>query len=628
MEFRLGPWLVRPEMDTIECDGPPLHISPKAMEVLVCLARRQGQVVAKDEVFQEVWRAAVVSDDSLTRCIGELRRALRDDAREPAIVRTIAKRGYLLVAPVIWDQARTVSAANQPAEPASVTSPETEPRQSTQSASLAWKRRWMIAGLALIILVGLPLALNVRRTPTRSDAAVSRAIVSIAVLPLANLSGGPEQDYFSDGMTEQLITELAQISAWHVISRTSVMRYKGTRKPLREIARELGVDGVIEGTVLRAGGRVRITAQLIDAATDMHLWSGSFEHEISDVLFLQAEIARTIARQLNLTLSPPDQGRRRRTHTVVPEAYEAYLQGWYFFDRARYSKAASYFEQATLADPNYALAHALLSEADGMASFVQDLPLSDRSLKALERARQLDDKLAEVHDRLGDLLFARQWDFNAAEAEYRRAVELDHGSIDAMLHHIYFLHAMAQFEAAKQELESALRIDPVSPAVNVQMLALFVDTHRYDLALKQFRKVIELDPNNARAYSEMVTVYAALGREDEAVAAFLKAAALGNSGVEQAPAVDVPAVHDGLEDCLQESIKQLEKAANRGDVSPLAFASLYARLRDRENALKFLEAAYQQRRPRMVWIKAQAIWDPLRSDPRFQALLHRIGFPE
>ena len=256
----------------------------------------------------------------------------------------------------------------------------------------AWKRHWLQIAASVIAGGAILLVLHVRR---QHSVTAPPAIRSLAVLPLANLSGDPEQEYFADGMTDQLITELAQLNACDVISRTSVMRYKQTRQPLREIARELSADVVIEGTVLRSGTRVRITAQLIDAATDRHLWSGSFEREISDVLSLQAGIARAIAGELNLTLNSPEHVRQRSARKVVPEAYDAYLRGWYFLDRGQYPKAASYFEQATVADPDFALAHALLFEADGMTSFSQDLPLSERALKAMERARGLDDNLEQ-----------------------------------------------------------------------------------------------------------------------------------------------------------------------------------------------------------------------------------------
>jgi TolB-like protein/DNA-binding winged helix-turn-helix (wHTH) protein/Tfp pilus assembly protein PilF len=640
MQFRVGPWLVRPDMDSIVRDGQARHISPKAMEVLSCLARRQGQVVGKEEFFSEVWKETFVSDDALIRCIGELRRAFDDGAHEPAIIRTIAKRGYLLLPPVVWEPNGTAPLPASDAGELAVTacpdegalSPLNITEADRQPARLpvqrqAWKRRWWLAAVSAGCVAAVLLFVNARRDQILPQAPLPHAIRSIAVLPLANLSSDPEQEYFADGMTDELITELAQLGVCDVISRTSVMRYKGTKQPIGAIAHELAVDGVIEGTVLRSGTRVRITAQLIDAATDRHAWSGSFEREMSDVLSLQAGLARTIAAQLNLTLIAQAETRAKLARKVVPEAYEAYLRGWYFFDRGQYPKAALYFEQAAISDPNFALAHALLFEADAMDTFVQDLPLRDRALKAMERARQLDDNLAEVRDAVGDVELAKSWNWEGGEAEYRRAIELDPGSVDAALHYLYCLHELTRWQEAEQQIHRALRVDPVSPTINLEMLRLLVDTHRYELAQEQFRKVVELDPNSGAPYDEMVTVYAALGKEDEAIAAFLKAESLRGTSPEQIDALAAAARSGGFHGCLRKKIGQLREKAQHGRVSPQAFAGLYARLGDRDESFEFLEESYRQHSIRMIWIKARAIWDPLRPDPRYQSLLRRMRFP-
>ena len=485
-----------------------------------------------------------------------------------------------------------------------------------------------MAGVGVACLAAILLVVNARREHAPPNASLPGRIRSIAVLPLANLSGDAGQEYFSDGMTDQLITELAQLGACDVISRTSVMRYKGTRQPMRDIARELAVDGVIEGTVLRSATRVRITAQLIDAATDTHLWAGSFERELSDVIELQADLARTIAGQLNLTLSAQAKNRTRLARKVVPEAYEAYLQGWYFFDRGQFPKAASYFEQATISDPDFALAHALLFEADSMEAFLQDLPLSERSLKAMEKARELDDNLAEVRDAVGDVEIAKNWNWNGAEAEYRRAIELDPGSVDAALHYLYYLHELGRWQEAEQQMKRALRVDPVSPTINLEMLRLLVDTRQYNLAQEHFRKIIELDPSNGSAYDEMVTVYAALGREADATSAFLKAEALSGTSPDHLDALAAAAGSGGFHACLRKKIEQLLAQTQRGYVSPLTFARLCARLGANDEALRLLEESYRRHLPRLIWIKSRAVWDPLRSDPRYQSLLRGMRFPE
>jgi TolB-like protein/DNA-binding winged helix-turn-helix (wHTH) protein/Tfp pilus assembly protein PilF len=637
MQFRVGPWLVRPDMNSILRDGQARHISPKAMEVLSCLARRQGQVVAREEFFRDVWKETFVSEDALIRCVGELRRAFHDRADEPAIIRTIAKRGYMLVPSVEWEPNGTTPTAATTSSEAAPDNGALSPlsaagthRQAihVRTQSPAWRTVGLVAGVGVACLAAILLVVNARREHAPPNASLPGRIRSIAVLPLANLSGDAGQEYFSDGMTDQLITELAQLGACDVISRTSVMRYKGTRQPMRDIARELAVDGVIEGTVLRSATRVRITAQLIDAATDTHLWAGSFERELSDVIELQADLARTIAGQLNLTLSAQAKNRTRLARKVVPEAYEAYLQGWYFFDRGQFPKAASYFEQATISDPDFALAHALLFEADSMEAFLQDLPLSERSLKAMEKARELDDNLAEVRDAVGDVEIAKNWNWNGAEAEYRRAIELDPGSVDAALHYLYYLHELGRWQEAEQQMKRALRVDPVSPTINLEMLRLLVDTRQYNLAQEHFRKIIELDPSNGSAYDEMVTVYAALGREADATSAFLKAEALSGTSPDHLDALAAAAGSGGFHACLRKKIEQLLAQTQRGYVSPLTFARLCARLGANDEALRLLEESYRRHLPRLIWIKSRAVWDPLRSDPRYQSLLRGMRFPE
>jgi TolB-like protein/DNA-binding winged helix-turn-helix (wHTH) protein/Flp pilus assembly protein TadD len=628
MDFRVGLWLVRPGMNSLVCEGRACHVTPKSMEVLVCLAKRQGQVVAKDEIFREVWAETFVSDDALTRCIGELRRAFHDDAREPSIIRTVPKRGYLILAPVLWDQGD----ATPPLPGAAATAEACAIKAETPAAgteSSLWKHRWILAGGGFILLLAILLVLNAGRI--RRALLVrggTSAIQSLAVLPLADLSGDPEQEYFADGMTEELITELAQINAWKVISRTSVMRYKGTKKLLPEIARDLAVDAIIEGTVLRSGGRVRVTAQLIDAATDLHLWSGSFERELSDVLSLQSGIARAIAAELRVTLSPQEHARLSRTRKVIPEAYDAYLKGWHFYNGDQYLKAASYFEQATSKDPSFALAHALLCEADAMVMFGQDQPLTDRALKAMQKARELDDNLAEVHTDIGDVRFYWDWDWTAGEAEFRRAVELDPGSVDAAHHYAGCLHVLGRWDEALQEYRRALRLDPVSPRMNVLLLTLFLDTHQYELAMEQFRKVIELDTNSGLAYSQAGKVFEALGRDAEAMAAYLKADSLYGKSAEQVRALENAAKTEGVRGYWKKHLEQLQERSKQTRVPPLDFASLYVRLGEKDAAMKMLEAAYRQRAPRLVWINARAVWDPLRPDPRFQSLLRRMRFPE
>jgi TolB-like protein len=600
------------------------------MDVLVCLARREGQVASKDEIFKEVWPGTFVSDDALVRCMGELRHAFDENAASAATLQTIPKRGYRVVLPVLWVKSDIAAGGREVCEaPASVPETENAGEQALPLLPGVWRRPYVIAAAVVVVAVGILLAVDSGRLyrvwRTRARVPV---IASVAVLPLANLSSDPAQEYFADGMTDELITQLAQISSWKVISRTSVMRYKGTKKSLPEIARDLSVSAVIEGTVLRSAGRVRITVQLIDAATDHHLWSRSFERDLQDVLLLQSDIARAIVADLNVAVSPRERARLNRARAVVPEAYEAYLKGWHFFNRDQFVKAAMQFEEATFKDPGFALGYALLAEADGMMTFLRDEPPSARALNALERARRLDDSLAEVHAGLGDVLSTSNFDFAAGEAEYRRAVELDRGSVDAALHYALCLHALRRWAAAIEENKRCIRLDPVSPRTHRQLLRLYADTHQYDLAIQQFQKVVDLDPNVSTAWSEVASVYEALGRERDAIAAYLKADSLSGKKAEMVQELETASRVNGLRGYWTKRLEQLERMAKQSSVSPLDFAGIYVRLGRRDDAIRFLERAWAERRPRLMWVPARAVWDPLRSDPRFQSLLRRMRFPE
>ena len=593
-------------------NGSRLKLQEQQFRILAILLEEPGRLVTREEFRKQLWPADAFVDfeAGLNTAIKKLREALDDSPVQPRYIETVPRQGYRFIAPV--------------AKPH-----EVDPGR----AAAHWLRPVSVAAAAaaggLILLLAILLAVNAGRLRTRWLTRGSPAAIRvIAVLPLANLSSGLEQEYFADGMTEELITELAQIRAWKVISRTSVMRYKATKKSLPEIARELSVDAVIEGTVLRAGGRVRVTVQLIDAATDVHLWSGSFEREASDVLSLQDEIAQTIAGQLNVRLSPQEHARLSRARKVVPEAYEAYLMGWHFFNRNQVQKAAAHFEEATNKDPNFALAHALLFETDALMTFGLDQPLSERALRAMERASELDDSLAEVHDALGDVKFFGHWDWAAGEAEFRRAVELDPGSVDAAHHYALCLHALTRWDAALRESRRALQLDPVSPRTKLNLLRLFLDMHRYDLAIEQFHKVIDLEPNSPGAYSQVASAYAALGREGDAIAAWLQADRLSGKSADRVSALETAARAGGTRAYWRKRLEHLQEEAKRGHLPPFTFAPLYVRLGEADKALQLLEAAYQQRVPRLAWIKAQSVWDPLRSDPRFQSLLRRMAFPE
>jgi TolB-like protein/Tfp pilus assembly protein PilF len=459
-------------------------------------------------------------------------------------------------------------------------------------------------------------------------------IESIAVLPLANLSGDPQQEYFADGMTEALITDLSKIRVLKVISRTSAMQYKGVKKPLPQIARELGVDGIVEGSVLRVGDRVRITAQLIQAATDKHLWAETYDRDLRDILALQGEVAQAIANQIRIELTPQEQTRLASARPVNPEAYEAYLKGRHFSNTLTPEgqlKGIGCYEKAIQNDPNYALAYAKMAHCYATLCALEYPPSMEnrqRALAAARKALELDDRLAEAHVVLADDIFYFDWQWSRGEAEFRRAMEMDPGSVDAVMHYAICLEVVGRYDEAIAVMERAHQFDPLSPVVNTFLGGAMYAGHQDDRAIEQFRKTIELEPTDARAYGSLGDVYESLGRHEEAVAAYLKERSLSGDAAEGVQALRDAYRAGGIRGYWRKYLEHQRETAKREHVSPVTFASIYAHLNEKEQELEWLEKAYQQHTPALYQLKESRTWDSLRSDPRFQDLLRRMNFPK
>ncbi len=462
-------------------------------------------------------------------------------------------------------------------------------------------------------------------------------INSLAVLPLANFSHDPEQDYFADGMTEALITDLARTADFRVISRTSVMRYKGTQKPLPEIARELNVDAVVEGSVQRSGSRVRITAQLIRGATDQHLWAESYERDLRDILGLQDEVAHAIAQRVESKLNPKNQIDREPARPVDPEAYEAYLKGLYYWNERTpesLKKSAEYFQQAIAKDPNYAPAYASLAafymaaSAYGVLTPEQSFPKAKAAaLKALE----IDGFLAEAHAVLADYL-ANDHDWKAAETEYRRAVELNPGS--AQVHYWYgftFLGPLGRHTEAISEMQRARELDPFSLVINANLGGTFWLAGEYDQAIQQCLRTLEMYPHSEVAHLNLAWAYQQKGMFEEGVREMQKAMADSDENGTDPQSLSQLArayVLAGKSAEAQQTMAKLNQLSKRTYVSPYDRATIDVALGQKDRALTELEHAYQKQDDRMIWLGTDLRFESLHSDPRFQALLRRMNFPQ
>jgi TolB-like protein/DNA-binding winged helix-turn-helix (wHTH) protein len=436
-DFRLGEWLICPQLNTVQKDGGTVRLEHKFMQVLVCLAGQPGEVVSKEDLIRTVWVDTFVTDDVLTRAVSELRRILKDDAKQPHIIETVSKNGYRLIAPV---------------QPVIVGTSHRERSRLLPSVVLVGV---LIAGLIVAFV------LRTRLTITRVNAT---PVQSIAVLPLEDLSHDPAQEYFADGMTDELINELAQVRALRVVSRTSVMQFKGSRKPLPEIAKVLNVDAVVEGAVLRSGGRVRITAELIDARLDRQLWAHSYEGDIGDVLKLQSSMADAITREIQIAVTTQEQQRIMGARRVDADALDAYLHGqfyWNQFSKEGMQKAVEYFQKAIDKDPNWAAAYAGQAHAYHELSFYQPpKQVMPKAKWAAEKAIQIDPDDAEAHAALGWVKWVYEWDWRGGETEFKRAIELQPNSWKERGHSTLFMYAAGRRQAALEEDRRAREVDP------------------------------------------------------------------------------------------------------------------------------------------------------------------------
>lgn len=605
-DFRIGSWLIQPQTHTISRGAQVINVEPKAMQVLVCLAGQTEEVVTKERLIREVWTDTFVTDDVLTRCISELRRAFNDDSKDPRVIQTIPRVGYRLIAPV---QSATEEAVRG--------------RQRTRGLLVALAGAFALALLLFASNVG-----GVRRWLWRRGPAPK--IQSLVVLPLENLSRDPEQDYFADGMTEELITELTKISALHVISRRSAIYYKGTKKTLPQIAQELGVDGVIEGTVQRSGDRVRVSAQLVEGRTDHHLWADTYDRDLHDVLALEGEVARSIAHEIQLKLTPEENARLVQGRRVSTEAYEAYLKGLYFWNRLSEEdlrKSIDYYQQAIRLTPDFAPAYSGLAFSYTLLASSEFVAPQDAYPEAKELARkalELDENLADAHAALGFALCYSDWNWREAETEFRRAIELEPNAERG--HHAYssYLSAMGRNEEAIAEIKKTLEVDPLSVLARWNFGYYYINAGQPEQAAEEFRKVLEIaaGPDGRQGLGMAYTLE---NRLDEAIAELQEAVKLSEDSTWCKASLGYAYAMAGKRIAALKVVDDLKQTSKRKYVSAHLIAMVYAGLGDKAAAFQWLETALRQRDDQLPTLKVDPFFASLRPDARFADLLRRIG---
>ena len=627
---RFGTYEVSLQSGEVRKAGLRIRVQQQPMKLLEILLEHPGEVVTREELRSRVWPNENFGDfdQALNIAIGKLRSALGDSAENPRFIETLPKRGYRFIADV-----SVIDGDARPKRPESAlgdlptTGPGQVPGIAVAPKRRLWPTRWVIVALALVLSLPI-LAVWLFRSRGR----VPTGIRSLAVLPLDNLSGDASQNYFADGMTDELITDLAQISALRVISRTSVMVYKGARKPLPQIARELNVDAVVEGTVLRSGDQVRITAQLIDASTDKHLWSQSYEGGLRDTLALQNRVARAIADQIQINLTPQEQAALKNVRVVNPEAYESYLKGRYFWNKRTadgLTVALAYFKQAIEEDPKYAQAYSGLADTyallgDWEYGVLAPKEAYPKAKVAASKALELDDTLSEAHASLASLgMF--DWDWQSAEKEFRRAIELNPGYATAHQWYAWNLNLLGRQSEAIAEMRKAESLDPLSLIISADMADVLFVARLYDESIQQSRKTLGMDPNFAVARFELGQAYLEKHMYEEAVAELQKAVQLSGGNPTFVATLARAYVASGKR---REAVKLLDVLKRRSSTvfsNASEIAMIYASMGESDQAMNWLDKGFEERFNPGVLLRPG--FDPLRSDPRFQNLLHRVGLP-
>lgn len=609
--------------------GVKIRLQEQPFCVLAALLETSGEVVTREELRTRLWPADtfVDFDHRLAAAVNKIRDALEDSAQNPRFIETVGRRGYRFLLPVERSERLAESNGDDQLQDAA------EPPVLAPAANgINWPGIALAAGVLAVLLVGGFLVLHRWVRPGATLSAAPR-ISSIAVLPLENLSNDPEQQYFVEGMTDEITTDLAKLPGIRVISRTSAMQYKNTHKTMPQIARELNVDAVVEGTVLRVGNRVRIRTQLIYAPADRHVWAQAYERDLKDVLTLQANLARDIASEIQLKLTTQQQ-ENLAARSVDPEAHEFYLKGRYFWnkrDQAGFTKAVDYFQQAIAKDPTYAAAYAGLADSYALSGGFNLIPVEQampRAQAAAEKALQLDSNLAEAHASLGLIAPFNNWNWADAEQHYQRAIELDPNYATA--HHWYaegYLMPVGRAKEAISEIRKAQELDPLSAVIATDLGKELYFVRRYDDALVELRRALELDPNFISAHNWISDTLLEKKMYNDAMVELEKTKPFREERVYIRQTAYMYA-RMGLHAQARAALTKSLRLSRGKPVSSGAIALIYAALGDKDESFRWLEKAYTERSSFMTSLKYWSVFDSLRGDPRFGDLLRRVGLPQ
>jgi len=573
--WRFGPYKLDASERSLLRNNESLRVTPRLFETLLVLVQNAGHLIDQRSLIRSVWKDAIVEDGNLAHNISVLRKLLGVDSTGHEYIETVPRHGYRFVAAV------------------EAITPSGQPRA------------------------------KFRRSRS--------AIRSLAVLPLQSLSGDPEQDYFTDGMTETLIADLAKMLPLRVISRTSIMQYKAIKKPLPEIGDELNVDAIIEGSVSRAGKRIRVTVQLLHAATDRHLWTASYERPLRGVLTLQMELSNAIAREISTTLNSR---RRSAGHSTHARAYDVYLRGrycWNLRTENGLKKSVEHYMDAIAKEPRYSLAYSGLADSYALLGLrrlggIDPREAASKARTAARKAIELDQTLAEAHLSLAFVKFQFDWDWKGADREFRRAIDLNPNSATSHYRYAIYLATMSRMNEAMREIDRAWGLDPLSPIIATAKGRLFHFQRKYDQAIEHHRKALAMDPNFVEARFNLGLVYEQKHMFGEAIAEFLQAIRISGGASLWWAALGHALALAGRKNQARRIRKELEESGTRlRNVSPFDLAWICLGLGDTDATFEWMERAFEERSSPLVYQNVEPALDRLRRDPRFQHLLNRLG---
>jgi TolB-like protein/DNA-binding winged helix-turn-helix (wHTH) protein len=642
--FRFGVFEADVSAGELRRNGHKLRLSEQPLQILLMLLERPGEIVSREELRGRLWHDQSFGDfdHGLNNAVLRLREALGDSSENPRFIATVHRRGYRFIAPVqlvLPVQKPVEERAGEAEAPAEISHevlvpmepPVLSPSQGLSAANPGVRPKLIAWALVALCAAALLIVSLIAWSGHKSAGAPA----SLVVLPLENLSGDPNQDYFADGMTDDLIANLAKIRSLRVISRSTAMAYKGTRRPLSQIARELHVDAVVEGTVLRAGDRVRITAELVQVSSDHHLWADTYESQMGDVLALQNRVSSAIVKEIRINLTPGDRERLAGSPSVHPEAYENYLKGRYYWNKRTnqsLARAIQYFGQAVQQDSRYALAYAGLADSYSILGAtiygsVSTGEAAGKAKDAAEKALALDPQLAEAQISLATVKFNYDWDWAGAEEDFRRAIQLDPNYATAYQRYSLYLMAMGRVQSSLDQIDRARQLDPLSISINFSDGWRLYLARQYGNAAQQLRDTLEMDPSNSLVHLILGQTYEYMGNPEAALTEFREAARL---------APGTPLMTAGLAAAYARSshrpealrlLASLSVQAQHEYVSPYYIAVIYAALGETNQALDWLDKAYADRSNGMVFLRMDPDLDPLRGNPRFKAIQKKLQFP-